>query len=844
MRSADVGPKRFGKIERISNMKAQPARIPKAEQAPVPVATGGQGEPTIASQPISTAEAFGRPGIDPRWTHGGKDGLGTAYAASSRIWFTLWNGIITEVYYPTVDRPQLRDLQYLICDGKSLFQEEKRHLNSKLERFGEQTLGYRCTNSDPEKRYTIVKDIIAHPALPCILQHTKLAGDAAILAGLRFYALCAPHLEVGGWGNGGYVIEVSGRKILMAKKGETWLALGATAPFSRLSCGYVGRSDGWTDLAQNFRMDWQFGRASDGNIALMGELDLDGRTEFTLGLGFGDCEHRAITTLLQALGTPFEQHRALYVKQWSGITENVRPLQSASSDDGHLYRTSLSLLRAHEDKSYPGAFVASLSIPWGQAKGDQATGGYHMVWTRDMVGAASALLAAGDLATPLRALIYLAVCQEKDGGFAQNFSVDGTPHWTGVQLDEVAFPILLAWQLKKQNALQDFDPYPMILKAAAFLVRHGPVTQQERWEEASGYSPSTLASNIAALMGAAWFARARGSEATASFLEDYADFLESHIESWTVTTQGSLVPGIRRHYIRILPEDIDNESPVEDPDSKTLTFWNVESAPASFPAKDIVDAGFLQLVRYGIRNPHDPLIADSLKVVDAVLKVRTPFGDVWHRYNHDGYGQREDGGSYVRAGKGRAWPLLTGERGHYELAAGRDAKPFARTMERLASPGGLLPEQVWDEPDKPQVHMFLGRPTGAAMPLAWAHAEYIKLVRSISDGQVFDFIPEVASRYGGGRTSVRSFEIWKFNRQVRSLKRGRTLRIQASSPFRLHWSDDGWRSLKDTQSSSTALDVHFVDIRTMASSQSPVCFTFFWTADEHWEGRNYQVTIE
>lgn len=825
-------------------MKAQRARIPKVQKTSASEAPAVQEKASNASQPVSTAEAFGRPGIEPRWTHGGKGGLGTAFAAASRVWFTLWNGIITEVYFPTVDRPQLRDLQYLICDGKGLFQEEKRHLDSKLEPFGDQILGYRCTNTDPEKRYTIVKDIIAHPALPCILQHTKLAGDTAILAGLQFYALCAPHLEVGGWGNSGYVAEVNGRKILMAKKGGTWLALAATVPFSRLSCGFVGRSDGWTDLKQNFQMDWQFGRATDGNIALTGELDLDGRRDFTLGLAFGDCEHRAVTTLFQALGTPFEEHRQLYVKQWTGVTENIQPLQTASSDDGHLYRTSLSLLRAHEDKSYPGAFVASLSIPWGGAKGDRDTGGYHMVWTRDMVNAASALLAAGDLITPLRALIYLVVSQEKDGNFAQNFSVDGKPHWTGVQLDEVAFPILLAWQLKKHNALQDFDPYPMILKAAGFLVRYGPATEQERWEEESGCSPSTLASNIAALIGAAWFARDRGSEATASFLEDYADFLESHVDSWTVTTHGSLVPGIRRHYIRILPEDIDNESPVENPDAKTLTFWKVEGGPATFPAKDIVDAGFLQLVRYGIRSPHDSLIADSLKVVDAVLRVRTPFGDVWHRYNHDGYGQREDGGPYVRTGTGRAWPLLTGERGHYELAAKRDAKPFAQTMERLASPSGLLPEQVWDEADKPKVHMFLGRPTGSAMPLAWAHAEYIKLLRSISDGQVFDFLPEVAHRYGGGRTSVRSLEIWKFNRQVRSVKKGCMLRIQASSPFRLHWSDDGWQSIKDTQSTSTALDVHYVDIPVSASTRSPIRFTFFWTADGRWEGRDYQVAVE
>ena len=381
-----------------------------------------------------------------------------------------------------------------------------------------------------------------------------------------------------------------------------------------------------------------------------------------------------------------------------------------------------------------------------------------------MVSSASALLASGESARPLRALIYLAVSQQEDGGFSQNFWVNGNPYWRGIQLDEVAFPILLALRLSQQKALKDFDPYPMVLKAATYLLRHGPVTQQERWEEASGYSPSTLASNIAALIGAAYFCRQRGDAAAAELLEQYSDFLESHVEAWTVTTDGTLVPGIRRHYIRILPDDVDNPNPAEDPNAGILKIANLPTgARNSFPAKEIIDAGFLELVRYGIRRPDDSVILDSLKVVDAILKVDTPMGPVWHRYNHDGYGQREDGGSYAGWGKGRAWPLLTGERAHYELSAGRDVKPFIRAIEGFASATGLLPEQVWDEHDQPESHMFLGRPTGSAMPLMWAHAEYIKLLRSVSDGHVFDLIPEVANRYLGDKKACQLFEIWKPN---------------------------------------------------------------------------------
>jgi len=789
--------------------------------------------------------AFGWPGIHPRWTHGGKDGVGTAYAASSQIWFTLWNGIITEVYYPTVCRPQLRDLQYLISDGKSFFHDEKRHLKHKFERLSDHALGYRCTNSDPDGRYAIVKEIITDPHVACVLQRTKVTGDESFISKLQIYALCAPHLEVGGWGNNGYVAELDGRKILMAQKQGTWLALVATAPFSRTSCGYVGHSDGWTDLAANFQMDWEFDHATDGNIALTGQLDLRAHREFTLGLAFGDTQHHAITTVLQALGTPFEAHHKRYTEQWGRTSAHQMPLEKVSSDKGNLYHSSFSLILAHEDKSYPGALIASLSIPWGEAAGDKDQGGYHLVWTRDMVNSASALLASGESATPLRALIYLAVCQQEDGGFPQNFWVNGNPYWRGIQLDEVAFPILLALRLSQQNALQEFDPYPMVLKAASYLLRHGPVTQQERWEEASGYSPSTLASNIAALIGAAYFCRQRADKAAAEFLEQYADFLESHIEAWTVTTDGTLISEVRRHYIRILPEDVGNPDPVENPNSGILKIANLAPGTRnSFPAKEIVDAGFLELVRYGIRKPNDPIILDSLKVIDAVLKADTPMGPVWRRYNHDGYGQRDDGGPYVGWGKGRAWPLLTGERAHFELAAGRDVKPYIRAIEAFASATGLLPEQVWDEKDQPNAHMFLGRPTGSAMPLMWAHAEYIKLLRSVSDGHIFDLIPEVAKRYLGDRKACQLFEIWKPNRRVRVVKKGYTLRVQAPAPFHLHWTGDEWGTVKDTSSSATTLGIDFVDIPIIATQRAPIRFTFFWPESNSWEGRDYMVEIK
>jgi glucoamylase len=249
-------------------------------------------------------------------------------------------------------------------------------------------------------------------------------------------------------------------------------------------------------------------------------------------------------------------------------------------------------------------------------------------------------------------------------------------------------------------------------------------------------------------------------------------------------------------------------------------------------------------VRYGIRKPDDSLIVDSLRVVDAVLKVETPFGPCWHRYNHDGYGQREDGGPFVGWGKGRAWPLLAGERGHYELAAGHDTKSLLRAMEGFCSSTGLLPEQVWDELDRPDVFVFSGRPTGSAMPLMWAHAEYIKLLRSVADGRVFDLIPEVAKRYLSGRNTRPLFEVWKHIRQVRRIRKGYTLRVQADTSFRLHWTRDEWHTVEDIPSSGTALGIEFVDIPISAAQRAPIRFTFFCTKNSSWEGRDYMVEVE
>ncbi|GIW83252.1 MAG: hypothetical protein KatS3mg105_5059 [Gemmatales bacterium] len=519
--------------------------------------------------------AFGHPGIEPRWTRSDKEAIVTAYSASSRIWATLSAGIVNEVYSPTIDKPQIRDLQFLITDGRSFFHDERRDTESTIRRIDDEALGFRVTNRDREGRYSIEKTVITAPHANCLLLHTTFVASRDWSGKLRLFALLAPHLNVGGWGNSGTVLQHGGRRVLTAHRGNAHLAMDCTNGFVRASCGYVGVSDGWTDLADNYELDWQFDAAPDGNIALTGEVDLAKSSEFTLAVSFSHNRHGALATLAESLAIPFGNHLARFQEQWTRARHG-RPSELAKSaqDGGVLLRSSHNLLLSHEDKTCHGAMIASLSIPWGEAKGDEDLGGYHLVWTRDMVHSATGLMAAGETATPLRALVYLASSQKADGGFYQNFWIDGTPYWQGTQLDEVAFPILLAWKLKRADALQQFDPYPMVKAAAGYLVREGPATPQERWEENSGYSPSTLAAHIAALICAGEFAREAGDNELAAYFEQYADFLRNHIERWTVTTSGTILPDVPKHFIRLLPIDLSDPCAEENPDDAEITIRN------------------------------------------------------------------------------------------------------------------------------------------------------------------------------------------------------------------------------------------------------------------------------
>jgi glucoamylase len=788
--------------------------------------------------------AFGAPGIEPRWTSSAKEGLGTAYHSSCRLWFTLSHGIVNEIYYPHVDQPNTRDFQFLISDGETFCHEEKRDLDHKIEYPERDCPFYRLINSERNGRYRLIKYVLTDPHRSVLLVHTKLeVPDKSLRGKLKLYALLAPHLARHGAGNSGWCSEISGLKLLRAERGDTHLVMGCSAGFSRRSVGYVGASDGWRDLTDNFKMDWEFCAAENGNIALTGEIDLQRKDEFTMAIALGGSCQSTGAKLLQSLAEPFDSQRENYVRQWQRTVVNPKfDFAAQTSDGGHIYRLSRCVLLAHEDKNFEGALVASMSIPWGETKDDNDLGGYHLVWTRDLVQSATALLASGQTGTPLRALIWLAAVQHPDGGFPQNSWINGAAYWSGLQLDEIAVPILLAWRLQREGvALGLFDPQVMIMRAAAYLIRQGPVTAQERWEENAGYSPSTLATIIAGLVCAAEFAGKKSRTGTADFIFAYADWLAAHIEEWTVTTRGELVEGLPHHYVRINPTDPQVPDPHADPN---VTMIQIGNGGGIHPARNIVGGDFLQLVRLGIRAADDPIVQDSIKVIDRVLKRDLPQGPCWRRYNHDGYGQKDDGGAYDGTGVGRSWPILTGERGHHELAAGRDPKPFIAALEKFANKGGMLPEQLWDADDLPDGGMKRGRPTGSAMPLCWSHAEYISLVRSVHDGVCFDRVEPAFQRYVV--KPVKSHhEFWSFRHQLRRTPRGKILRVILAAEATVVWSDDNWASTNKSEvQNESVLNLWFADIPTKSMpAGSLVEFTFFWKNEQRWEGKNHSVTV-
>ena len=645
--------------------------------------------------------------------------------------------------------------------------------------------------------------------------------------------------------NTAWLDEFEGTPLLFAQREGNALALACSAPWLKRSVGYVGSSDGWQDLKAHKQMTWEYTRAENGNIALTAEIDLSkSEGNFVLALGFGNHPEEAARNAIASLHDGFEKAKHDYIAGWQEWIKTHSSLEKSGLSPRDLSRISLAVLRTHESKTAPGGLIASLSIPWGFSKGDNDLGGYHLVWSRDMVETAGALLAAGAHEDVRRVLSYLQATQQSDGHWSQNMWLDGSPYWTGIQMDETALPILLVDLAKREKALDEGDVegfWPMVRQAAGYLVRNGPVSPQDRWEEDPGYSPFTVAAQIAALLAAADLADLNHEASIATYLREIADVWNTSIERWIYAsgTDWCRKFNVKGYYVRIETGEVVSRF------QKTVHVKNVLAAEDTRLASHLVSPDALALVRFGLRAADDPRIRDTVKVIDALLKVETPSGLTWHRYNDDGYGEHEDGAPFDGTGIGRGWPLLTGERAHYELAAGRleSAKRLLAALESFANEGGLISEQVWDSPDIPERDLHFGRPSGSAMPLVWAHAEYLKLRRSLRDGHVFDLPPQTVQRYLTEKT-VSPRMVWRFNHKIRSMPPGKSLRIETLAPAVIHWSADDWNTVQDATAHDVGLGIHIADLSTEALPEGrQVKFTFFWPDAGHWEGADFIVHV-
>jgi glucoamylase len=799
---------------------------------------------------VTESLAPGWPGIPPRWTSSAKTGVGTALNQTSRVWFTLSHGIFDEIYYPREDKACTRDMGLIVTSGTDFFSEEKRQTKQAIENLAPGVPAYKLTNTCLDGRYRIEKEILSDPRRDVILQLTHFTALQGKLEDYHIYVELAPHLENEGANNTAWIGDYKGVPMLFAERQGTALALACSAPWLNRSVGFVGISDGWQDLNQHHQMTWSYTRAENGNVALTGEVDIQKAPDgFLLALGFGGNSFEAGQRALASLLDGFENARSIYIHDWQNWLETLLPLRlNANEIETHeFFLTSAAVMRTHESKRFPGALIASLSIPWGFSKGDDDLGGYHLSWPRDLVESAGGLLAAGAHGDARRVLYFLQVTQEADGHWPQNMWLDGSPYWGGIQMDETAFPILLVDLARREKALKPDNIrrlWPMVKRAAGFLVKNGPVTAQDRWEEDPGYSPFTLAVEIAALLAAADLADLMGEAQIGAYIRETADTWNSSIERWIYASGTDLASqvGVDGYYVRISSPD------VADAASPSKGFVPIKNRPPGDSveqATHIISPDALALVRFGLRAADDPHVTNTVKVIDALLKTDLPYGSGWHRYNDDGYGEHADGSPFDGTGVGRLWPLLAGERAHYELAAGRvkDATVLLHVLEASAGPGKLIPEQIWDTPDIPEDELYFGKPSGSAMPLVWAHAEYVKLLRSLRDGRVFDMPTQTVERYIHAKVESNRI-LWRFNNKCQSIPAGKVLRIELLSRASVHWSVDNWKTVKDSETCENGLNVHLVDLPVEnLSVNTAIVFTFHWLADNTWEGTNFTVRI-
>ena len=772
--------------------------------------------------------APGKPGISPTWSSSDKDFVTTALGAS-RLWATVGHGVVNEVFWPSTGRPRLRDMTFYLV-GERGFVDLKRVAAYDLSR-PDPTLPL-LTIVHRGDDYRLTLEILPDPSRDVLLVRYAVEGPYQLVL------IVAPHMAGKGMRDRAWIDGelFAGPEAAESARDET-LCVAATCPFAMPSAGFVGVSDGWQDLSQHGRLTFAYDHASDGNVALTAGLS---SSDGIVALAFAESAAGARTLARSSLADAFDKIRTNFLDGWaawreqSGLQKTLASLEpNADADlekrlvDEALF--SATVLKTHEDRTYPGALVASLSVPWGSST--DTLGGYHLVWPRDASLTAFAFIAIGQVDDAKRILAHVQTAQYPDGHWPQNYYPSGEAFWTGIQLDEAAFPILLAAKLKELGAEDGAGLRKMIRKAAGFVARNGPASEQDRWEENPGINPFTLAVAIAGLVAASPWLEADER----AFALDLADDWNARLEDWCYVEQTSLAKevGVNGYYIRIASA---RSGPDGEDQIALKNRHGEEIAAAALVALD-----FSYLTRLGLRAPSDPRIRDTIKVVDHVLRVETPSGPVYHRYNDDGYGEHADGSPFDGDGIGRGWPLLVGERGHLALEAGESALPHLQTMLNCASVGGLLPEQVWDTDPLPDLGLLPGRPSGSAMPLLWSHAEFLKLFVARRSGMPVERLDCVVNRYGDGVPSSKAAH-WRDQSPLGPISTDRPLLIEHHDPFTLHYGFDGWRNAQDRAAEPQPFGLWAVqfDPEVLAGHAK---LDFTRRLESGWEGMNHAIRL-
>lgn len=792
-----------------------------------------------ACQPASQQAAIepnaltapGAPGAAATWSYAGKTGIGTSYeqylqgqysdqAATgpvSKVWFSLAQGIVTETMWGLIHQAQIRELQFVV-KGDGFVDEEKTATSSSIDYLHKDAAGrplslaYKVVNKAHNGQYEIEKHIYTDPDSQSLVIRSYFR---ALADNLQVYVYLDPAL-----GNTGSNDSASvSQQQIHASEALHHLTLQSQPAFVNATVGFVGSSDGLTELKQQGQLQqwYQSTGATAGNVAALAQLPAvaKGQTaQWDLVLGFGQNQQQSQQSVSSTYRRGLDKVLANYLGEGEAIgwqdylasLPQLSSLQQSSMDQGKLLYTSALVLKAQEDKTYAGALIASLSNPWGEVKSaEQSQTGYKAVWPRDFYQVAMAMLALGDTQSPKVAFEYLQKVQVSSttpgyqgtpGWFLQKTHVDGTLEWVGIQLDQTAMPIMLGWNLWQAGLLDQAELshwYQQMLKPAADFLANGgkakldwneieltpPYTQQERWEEQGGYSPSTIAAIISGLVTAADIAKACGDNSNADVYLARADQYSAQLEQLTFTKNGNLqqAPSDGQYYLRINSnKDVTDKSLLED-----------RNGQGQINESDVVDGGFLELVRYGVRRADHPAVLATLGELDDqslpdALRVKYEFNFAgvegklpgWRRYGLDGYGEDTvtglgyatgPGDSNTAGQRGRVWPIFSGERGHYQLALLLQQKTdpqqqltagqlqplrqnYVQAMEKFANAGLMLPEQVWDNVGANQHYQYQsGQGTNGATPLAWSHAEYIKLLRSIQDQRVWDQYQPVQQRF-------------------------------------------------------------------------------------------------